>query len=1392
MKNVYPSRHLMAFLTLFFGFSLSLLGQTQPATQTLPYAQNFDALLTTDTAYPLGFQGWTASIIPGSAYNTSATLVADKPLTPSSTAATTSGNIHNYNGKIGFQNTGSLDLSLGFAFTTTGKTGITVQYDAMVIRNPYDGTSNTRISEMALQYRVGTTALFTTLASTAYVSNTFKQISATTAEVNLQSIKVILPSECENQSVIQIRWISKQNSGTGSRPSFAIDNISIQNDVTAPINATDFPKIDNILSNGFDFSTQINEIGKTYFVLLPAGSTKPSATQIKAGLDANGNSALQADVINSTDGSLVSVKTITGLTLNTSYTVFSIAEDNYENIQSDSNQLNITTANVLVPSITTTISSLDLGFSEQNFDSNSLSYQVEAVNLNSAVTLTTTGNFSISREVNTNFLTSLTFDKTDFDANNTPTVYVRFTPNSTADFSGQITHQSSGATDKTVTLSGVGINPYIQNFNDTNVLSNSGWSQYSVTGNTIKWASTSSRFNTSPAALQINGYTETGASNDWLISPKLRLDNFSNFPILSFYSRKFFSGSNLKLMVSVDYDGVSSPETATWTALEGDFPTTTGTFKQSNYINLEAYKTNHTYLAWVYETVTNDSNNAAEWTIDDISIANETTFLASNPNLNFADTDVNTTSASQSFIFKAGGYGDFTLTAPANFELSSDNSTFQSNILVSQADALLGKTIYARFAPTTKALSLLGTLTVTATGLSQKIGSLVGSSWPKSETFDIVSYNLEFFGSDVKNNSNVEFGPTDDALQIENIAKVMNKLNADVYVVQEVSDDPSLDILIQKLNINGKTFDKTISPSWSYSFNTPDPNFPPQKLVVLYNTQTTTVKKTRVMFKDLYDNIRAGNTSLVNYPGGVNSSFFASGRLPYMVEIETNIAGVKKNINIIDIHARANSGSDISRYNMRKYDVEYLKDSLDVHYPNADFMILGDYNDDVDESVIAGNPSSYQKMVEDTARYNTLTLDISKAGAYSFLSSGGFLDHIITSNELNDEYIANSTAVYDPRTDITNYITTTSDHGPVIARFELKKAEQTITFNSITTKTYGDVPFDLVANTTSNLPITYLSSDENIAKIIDGKVTIIGTGTITITASQSGNDTFLAAQNTPQQLVISKALLNISADNKTRKHKETNPVLTASYSGFVYQDTPQSLNSLPIINTIADPNSAVGDYPITVADAVSANYTFNYTNGILTIEKTNTLPIVKKSIETQSITLTNQKVIDLVDVFSDADGELLTYTATIVDETVADVTILGSILTIIPKKEGTTNITIIAKDAMNGTVSTLFSLVVSTNLSTTNFNLNAAILVKAFPNPANDVVTIAVQSNNEKNILLKLFDLNGRLIGSPIEIKGASDRNTTKIPVGHLQSGLYFYTLSIDNKIVFKDKIIIQ
>gem|GEM_PF-387572 len=1378
MKHFYQTRHLMAFLSIFCCFSMSLFAQgTSPVPQNLPYLQDFSLLEATSTTYPSGLQGWTASTIPGSSYNTNAVLIGDRPLTASSSASTTSGNIHNYNGKIGFLNSGSLDLTIGLAINTLTKSGIVVQYDAMVIRNPYDGTANTRINEMVLQYRVGNSSVFNTLPTTSYLSNTVKQTtSGVTSPTNPVTITVILPAECDNQEVVQLRWISKQNSGAGSRPSFAIDNINIQNDITPPAYADGYPKIENILSNGFDFSVQLNEIGKTYFVLLASGSSKPNASQIKSGLDANGNTALQSGIFDVTDKTLAYTKSISNLTINTDYVVYSISEDSYGNIQTDSNQLNVKTSSVLVPSISTTKTALDFGFSEQNFASKTTSYQIQAQNLNDAVTVTASNNFTISKNPNDSFQSSLVFNVQDFDANNTPTVYVRFTPNATGNFSGQIDHQTSGAGTKTILLSGIGINPYTQNFNDVNVLTNSGWTAYSVAGDKIKWASTSSRFNSSPAAVSINGYAENGASKDWLISPRLHLDSFDKFPLLSFYARKFYSGPNLKLMVSVDYDGTSSPETATWTELEGDFPSTTGVFKASNFINLSAYKSDNTYIAWVYETTASGADNAAEWTIDDVSITNEATFLASNPNLNFSETNANSTSDSQSFVFMAGGYGDFTISAPSNFQLSLDNINFQSSLVVSANDALTGKTIYARFAPSVKALNLEGSLTVTSTGLNQQIGHFSGSSFPKSETFDIVSYNLEFFGSDVVGTSG-EFGPIDDALQVDNVAKVMNKLNADVYVVQEVSDEAALETLIQKISINGKTFDKSISPAWSYSFSPPDPLFPPQKLVVIYNTQTTKVNKTRVMFNALYDNIRAGNTSLPNYPGGNSSSFFASGRLPYLVNIETNINGVKKEVNIIDLHGRANSGTDISKYNMRKYDAELLKDSLDVEYPNANFMILGDYNDDVDVSVITPNPSSYQKIVEDTDRYNALTLEISKAGAYSYLASGGFLDHIIISNELTNEYIPNSIAVYDPRLDIPNYVNTTSDHGPVIARFDFKKAVQSINFPPITIT--DATSYDLNATATSGLAVTYVSSNEAIAKISNGKIQIISAGTVTITASQLGNEYYLAAADVTQAITITDTKLPvIIAPTTITKNNDTG--ICGAKITYV---APVGTDNFPGATTVQIAGLASGNlFPVgtttntfKVTDA-SGNTATSSFNVIVTDTELPILSCPENIIEKKDNRLNGAKVTYSIPVATDnCSGTTVTQTSGLSS---------GSVFPM-----GITTNTFKVVDAAGNTTSCSFTVNIVKTLPP-DCGPNGAVSIKAYPNPATDFVNFTVKVDKPKNMTIKLYDIFGFLVTAPVEITGNATENTVQIDVSRLWRGIYIYTLSTGNKILVIDKII--
>ncbi|MFN0157174.1 MAG: T9SS type A sorting domain-containing protein [Bacteroidota bacterium] len=209
--------------------------QTNPSAQSLPYTQDFSAVAHASTTYPAGWQGWTISTSPGAAFST-AGPTADRALTAPSTASTTSGNAHNYNGKLGFLNSASLDLTLVLAINTTGRTVVNVAYDVMTIRNPYDGGANTRINELTLQYRIGTSGTWTSLTGIEYQNNTTLQTGAVTTPQNTQTKSIALPAACENQSVVQIRWASRQVSGAGSRPSFAVDNVSITGtSVTLPV-----------------------------------------------------------------------------------------------------------------------------------------------------------------------------------------------------------------------------------------------------------------------------------------------------------------------------------------------------------------------------------------------------------------------------------------------------------------------------------------------------------------------------------------------------------------------------------------------------------------------------------------------------------------------------------------------------------------------------------------------------------------------------------------------------------------------------------------------------------------------------------------------------------------------------------------------------------------------------------------------------------------------------------------------------------------------------------------------------------------------------------------------------------------------------------------------------
>lgn len=161
---------------------------------------------------------------------------------------------------------------------------------------------------------------------------------------------------------------------------------------------------------------------------------------------------------------------------------------------------------------------------------------------------------------------------------------------------------------------------------------------------------------------------------------------------------------------------------------------------------------------------------------------------------------------------------------------------------------------------------------------------------------------------------------------------------------------------------------------------------------------------------------------------------------------------------------------------------------------------------------------------------------------------------------------------------------------------------QTITFDALSSRTYGDADFDPGATSdNATIPVTLSSSNTAVATIISGKVHIVGAGAVTITASQAADAFYSAAADVSQSFTVNKAVLSVTADNKTVVYGSALPALTVSYSGFVNGDGVGVLTPAPVASVTASAGSPVGDYSISLSTGGAANYSLDYHPGVLTI-----------------------------------------------------------------------------------------------------------------------------------------------------------------------------------------------
>ena len=161
------------------------------------------------------------------------------------------------------------------------------------------------------------------------------------------------------------------------------------------------------------------------------------------------------------------------------------------------------------------------------------------------------------------------------------------------------------------------------------------------------------------------------------------------------------------------------------------------------------------------------------------------------------------------------------------------------------------------------------------------------------------------------------------------------------------------------------------------------------------------------------------------------------------------------------------------------------------------------------------------------------------------------------------------------------------------------KTGQTIKFAPLASQTYGDASFTLGATDTSGLPVSYTSSNPSVATVSNSTVRIVGAGATVLTASQPGNNNYLAAASVSRTLAVAPKPLTVSAIPLYIIPSATIPFLSYAAPGLLPGDRLGGA-----LATTATPKSAPGTYPITQGTlSGGADYRITFAGASLTVAR---------------------------------------------------------------------------------------------------------------------------------------------------------------------------------------------
>lgn len=141
------------------------------------------------------------------------------------------------------------------------------------------------------------------------------------------------------------------------------------------------------------------------------------------------------------------------------------------------------------------------------------------------------------------------------------------------------------------------------------------------------------------------------------------------------------------------------------------------------------------------------------------------------------------------------------------------------------------------------------------------------------------------------------------------------------------------------------------------------------------------------------------------------------------------------------------------------------------------------------------------------------------------------------------------------------------------------KQDQTITFTTASSHTFGGGNFSLTATATSGLPVTFTSSDPSVLKVTGSVVEILKAGSAQIIAQQTGNDNF----NPAPQIAI-----DVTVDKASQTIAFTTPD-TKTLGGPNFTLTATSTSGLPVSFSTSSTKINLAGNVVAIAGAGKAN-----------------------------------------------------------------------------------------------------------------------------------------------------------------------------------------------------------